>query len=137
MPEWITVRTPEEGGQIATSRAPFDPPTTQALVKAARSVQPEPPATPPKSLFWVYVALLRYANGEHGLYVGLTGLTPDRRYLNHKAGHKASKSVLRHGIGLLPALYKHLGPLGRSAAESTEVELAEALRATGTEVRQG
>jgi hypothetical protein len=64
-------------------------------------------------------------------------LTPDRRYLNHKAGRRASKSVLKHGVGLLPALYKHLGPLGRNAAGDTEVELAEALRVTEIKVRQG
>lgn len=137
MPEWITVRTPQEGGRVATSRAPFDPVTTEALVRAARAVQPVPPATPPKSLFWIYVALLKFAAGEHGLYVGLTGLNPDARYLNHKAGQKASKSVFKYGIGLLPALYNHLNPLGRSAAEGAEVELAEALRATGIKVRQG
>jgi hypothetical protein len=136
MPKWITVRTPQEGGQIVTSRAPFNPAMTDALVKAARAVQPEPAATPPKSLFWVYVALLKYENGEHRLYVGLTGLTPDRRYLNHKAGRRASKSVLKHGVGLLPALYKHLGPLGRNAAGDTEVDLAEALRVTEIKVRQ-
>jgi hypothetical protein len=35
MPEWIVVRTPEDG-HVATSRAPFDPVTTDALVRAAR-----------------------------------------------------------------------------------------------------
>lgn len=35
MPEWITLRTPQEGRRVATSRAPFDPVTTDALVREA------------------------------------------------------------------------------------------------------
>jgi hypothetical protein len=85
----------------------------------------------------VYVVLLEYPAAEYGLYVGSTGLTPEERYANHKAGHRASRWVRRFGIGLLPALYHHLNPLDDDSAELAEVELAEALRRTGWRVHQG
>lgn len=132
MPDWITVRTPGDG-RIAASRAPFDPVTTDALVRAARGVRREGSADARSS---IYVVLLEFAADDYGLYVGLTGLKPDERYLNHKAGHKASKWVRRYGIGLLPALYRHLNPLSYEHAAMAEVALAEALRATGIRVQQ-
>lgn len=132
MPDWITVRTPADG-RIATSGAPFDPVTTDALVRAARRVRREASADP---RFSIYVVLLEFAAVDYGLYVGLTGLTPDERFVNHKAGHKASKWVRRYGIGLLPALYRHLNPLSYERAAVAEVVLAEALRGTGIRVQQ-
>lgn len=132
MPEWITVRTPGDRG-VATSRAPFDPVTTEALVRAARRVRREPSADPH---FSIYVVLLEFAADDYGLYVGRTGLTPEERFRNHKAGYKASKSVRKYGVGLLPALYKHLNPLAYEPATRAEVALAEALRGTGIRVKQ-
>lgn len=87
--------------------------------------------------FSVYVVLLELDGREHSLYVGLTGLSPDERYLNHKAGYKASRRVRRFGAGLLPALYRHLNPLDWEPATNAEVALAEALRRTGIRVEQG
>jgi hypothetical protein len=132
MPDWITVRTPGDG-RLTTFRAPFDPVTTDALVRAARGVRREASADPHSS---VYVALLEFAADHYGLYVGMTGLTPDERYLNHKAGHKASRWVRSYGVGLLPALYRHLNPLSHEHAAIAEVALAKALRGTGTRVHQ-
>lgn len=134
MPEWIAVRTPQ-GTRVATSRAPFDTATTEALVRAARSVRP--PQASARSRFSVYVVLLEFVHGEYGLYVGLTGLTPDQRYLNHKSGYKASRWARRYGVGLLPALYRHLDPLDWESAVGAEVALAEALARTGIRVEQG
>lgn len=133
MPEWISVRTPH-GSSVVTSRAPFDASTTEALVRAARSVRA--PGTDPNARFSLYVVLLTFAPGDHGLYVGMTGLEPDQRYRNHKAGHKASRWVKRYGVGLLPALYSHVGPLTYETALELEVALAEALRRTGVRVEQ-
>ena len=133
MPEWIAVRTPQ-GTRVATSRAPFDTATTEALVRAGRSVRAPQAST--KSRFSVYVVLLEFAPSEYGLYVGLTGLTPDQRYLNHKSGYKASRWPKRYGIGLLPALYRHLNPLDWESAVHAEVALAEALAQTGVRVEQ-
>jgi hypothetical protein len=85
----------------------------------------------------VYVVLLEFGAGDYGLYVGMTGLTPDQRFMNHKAGYKASKWVRKYGIGLLPALYRHLNPLESSEAATAEVALAESLARTGIRVKQG
>lgn len=136
MPEWIALRSPADG-HVATRRAPFDPPTTNALVRSARAVRPEPPQRSIEPRSSVYVVLLELTAGEYALYVGMTGLTPDARYINHKAGHKASRWVRRYGIGLLPALYRHLNPLQWEQATKAEVALAEALRRTGIRVEQG
>lgn len=39
------------------------------------------------------------------VYVGMTGLSPDERFQNHKQGIKAARVVQRHGRRLLPELY--------------------------------
>ena len=136
MPDWITLRTPHDE-HIATSRAPLDPEITDALVRAARRVRPGPPRPQVEPHFSVYVVLLELGAVDYALYVGLTGLSPEERYLNHKAGHKASKWVRRYGIGLLPALYRHLNPLDWDPATKAEVDLAASLRHTGIRVEQG
>src|SRR6185295_17806951 len=135
MPEWIAVRTPNEDGHVATSRAPFDPATTDVLVRAARRVR-RPPQRSVRSHHSIYVVLLEFDIEDYGLYVGSTGLSPDERFLKHKADHKASRWVRRYGIGLLPALYRHLNPLDWEPAIKAEVDLAEALARTGIRVKQ-
>jgi len=65
------------------------------------------------------------------VYVGMTGLTPEERFANHKRGHKASRVVRRHGVRLLPALYEHLNPMSYDEALRAETELAEELRRRG------
>jgi hypothetical protein len=137
MPEWIAVRTPEENGHIATSRAPFDAPTTDALVRAARRISSDPPRLLVEPSRSVYVVLLKFGPADHGLYVGMTGRSPEERYLQHKAGYKASRWPKRYGLGLLPALYRHLNPLDWGPAIKAEVDLADALRRTGIRVEQG
>ena len=42
----------------------------------------------------------------------------------------------KFGVGLLPALYKHLNPLAYEPATRAEVALAEALRGAGIRVKQ-
>jgi hypothetical protein len=135
MTDWIGLRIPHEGG-ARTGRAPLDPVATNALVRAARSVSAERSRPLIEPRFSVYVVLLDYGESEHALYVGMTGLTPEERYLNHKAGIKASRSVRRYGIGLLPALYRHLNPLDWDPARNAEKALADALRRTGVRVTQ-
>jgi hypothetical protein len=66
MPEWITLRTPQDG-HIATSRAPFDPETTDALVRAARLVRPGPPRPLVEPRFSVYVVLLELGADDYEL----------------------------------------------------------------------
>ena len=130
------MRIPGEGG-FRSLRAPLDAPTTRVLVSAARSVRPLPARPFIEPRFSVYVVLLAVADGDQRLYVGMTGLSPEERFLNHKAGNKASKDVRRFGVGLLPALYRHLNPLDWEPALAAEIELAEALRRSGIPVVQG
>ncbi len=75
--------------------------------------------------------------GKPCVYVGMTGLTPEERFANHKAGIKASWVVKRHGIGLLPEMYVHLNPMPFEAAVQMEMDLAEDLRRAGYTVAGG
>jgi predicted GIY-YIG superfamily endonuclease len=81
----------------------------------------------------VYVVFLKNPNGDGkaGYYVGMTGLTPERRFENHKAGIKAAGVVKNYGVRLVPKLYDHLNPMTYGAAKVMEVELAEELRKRG------
>ena len=71
------------------------------------------------------------------VYVGMSGLTPEERFANHKSGDKASSVVKRYGIRLLPELYAHLNPMPFDAAAEMEQDLAEDLRAAGFTVAGG
>jgi hypothetical protein len=71
------------------------------------------------------------------VYVGMTGLTPEQRFANHKSGIKAAAVVRRHGIRLLPELYSHLNPMPYEAAVQMERDLAEDLRRSGYTVTGG
>lgn len=73
-------------------------------------------------------------SGDHAkpcVYVGMTGLTPEERFANHKAGIKASGFVERYGVRLLPELYEHLNPMPYDAAAQMEQDLTDDLRAEG------
>ena len=100
----------------------------------------------------VYVVLLRPAvrrlrqvqkeNPLHDaekpcVYVGMTGLTPEERFVNHKRGIKAAGVVKRYGVKLLPELYAHLNPMPFDAAVQMEQDLAEDLRRQGYVVTGG
>jgi len=71
------------------------------------------------------------------IYVGMTGLTPEERFQNHKNGIKASWAVQKFGIRLLPELYEFLNPMPFEAAAEMERELAEELRSAGYTVSGG
>jgi hypothetical protein len=71
------------------------------------------------------------------VYVGMSGLTPEQRFANHKAGDKAAAVVKRYGIRLLPELYEHLNPMPFQAAAQMEMDLAEDLRRAGYTVTGG
>jgi hypothetical protein len=77
-----------------------------------------------------------YEQGKDCLYVGMTGLTPEERFANHRKGHKASRIVRDFGQKLRPELYSKYNPLSRKEAEKLEVELAEELREEGHAVWQ-
>jgi hypothetical protein len=71
------------------------------------------------------------------VYVGMTGLDPQERFANHKAGIKAASVVKRYGLCLLPELYTHLNPMPFGAAVQMEKDLAEDLRRAGYLVTGG
>jgi hypothetical protein len=71
------------------------------------------------------------------LYVCMTGLRPEERFANHKAGTKAAWVVKRQGLRLLPELYEHLNPMPYEAAAQMEMDLAEDLRRAGYAVAGG
>ena len=81
----------------------------------------------------VYVVYLRNpkGDGKAGYYVGMTGLTPELRFQNHKAGIKSASVVRRFGERLVPKLYAHLNPMPYEKAQRMEVALAESLRKRG------
>jgi hypothetical protein len=71
------------------------------------------------------------------VYVGMTGLLPEERFANHKAGTKAAWVVKRYGLRLLPEFYAHLNPMPFEAAARMEMDLAEDLRRAGYTVTGG
>ncbi len=71
------------------------------------------------------------------VYVGMTGLTPEERFANHRAGIKDASLVKRYGLRLLPELYEHLNPMPFNAAAQMEMDLAEDLRRAGYTVTGG
>ena len=87
----------------------------------------------------VYVVYLKNpkGDGKAGYYVGMTGLTPEQRLANHKAGIKSAGVVRRHGVRLVPTLYEHLNPLLFEDALRLEAELANSLRKRGFQVFGG
>ena len=110
------------------------------------------PKSQPKQHHNVYVVLLDPAVGKIRktraakpksdaekpcVYVGMTGLTPEARFENHKAGIKDARVVKRYGIRLLPELYAHLNPMPFEAAVQMEMDLAEDLRRAGYTVMGG
>ena len=75
--------------------------------------------------------------GKPCVYVGMTGLSPDERFANHKNGVKAASVVKRHGLRLLPELYEIFNPMPFDVAVTMEQELAEDLRKQGFTVAGG
>jgi len=87
----------------------------------------------------VYVVFLRdpKGDGKAGYYVGMTGLTPEQRFQNHKQGKKAARIVTRCGERLVPRLYAHLNPMPYRKALEMEAILADSLRKRGYAVYGG
>lgn len=70
------------------------------------------------------------------LYVGRTGLTPRRRFANHKRGHRANRFVRKYGRWLRPDLYRQYNPMSWDESDRRERQLARDLRADGYAVWQ-
>jgi hypothetical protein len=87
----------------------------------------------------VYVVYLRNprGDGKAAYYVGMTGLTPEQRFQNHKQGIKSAGVVRRFGERLVPRLYSHLNPMPYAKAQKMEAMLADSLRKRGFRVYGG
>lgn len=87
----------------------------------------------------VYVVYLKNPKGDGraAYYVGMTGLMPEERFLNHKSGVKAARVVKKFGVRLVPKLYAHLNPMPYQKAVTMEAALADGLRKRGYMVYGG
>jgi hypothetical protein len=88
----------------------------------------------------IYLVLLDYPDRlrcSYGVYVGMSKYTPAERFDQHKAGIRASGSVLKRGLEVLTGPTLHLQRIKRADAERIEGELAEALRSAGLVVKGG
>jgi hypothetical protein len=87
----------------------------------------------------VYVVYLKNpkGDGKAAYYVGMTGLSPEQRFLNHKLGNKAARVVRKFGERLVPKLYAHLNPMSYAKAKAMEPILADSLRKRGYVVYGG
>lgn len=92
-----------------------------------------PPRAGPVHHHNVYVVYLRNpkGDGKAAYYVGMTGLSPEQRFENHKNGIKAARVVRKYGERLVPRLYAHLNPMPYGKAKEMEVLLADSLRKRG------
>src|SRR6185436_3604137 len=101
---------------------------------------------PPRHRHSVYVielspevlneARFRRANPDYDatkpcVYVGMTGLSPERRFENHRKGIKSNRFAQQYGMRLLPTLYAYCNPMPYRAAQDMEIELAIGLREEG------
>jgi hypothetical protein len=71
------------------------------------------------------------------VYVGMTGLSVEQRFENHKNGQKSAWVVQKYGLRLMPELYAFLNPMPFEAAAQMERDLAEDLRVDGYTVTGG
>ena len=87
----------------------------------------------------MYVVYLRNPrrDGKAAYYVGMTGLTSEQRFQNHKQGIRAARVVRRFGERLVPRLYAHLNPMPYARAQQIEAMLADSLRKRGFVVYGG
>ena len=84
-----------------------------------------------KKRFFVYKLRLRRAN--NAVYVGMTGLHPYARYLNHVRGYQASRHTKKNAT----ALISFEGPMSYENAKKREPELKNELISEGFDVRGG
>lgn len=88
----------------------------------------------------VYLVLLDYSDRRgdpYGVYVGMSRYSPNQRFDQHKAGIRASGSVLKRGIEVLAGPTMHLQFIARAEAARIEAALAGALADAGIVVQGG
>jgi hypothetical protein len=88
----------------------------------------------------IYLVLLDYSDSRpqpHGVYVGMSHYSPADRFDQHKAGIRASGSVLKRGLEVLTGPTLHLQYIARGEAARIEAQLAQALSEAGLFVQGG
>jgi hypothetical protein len=88
----------------------------------------------------IYLVLLDYSDSRpdpHGVYVGMSHYSPADRFDQHKAGIRASGSVLKRGLEVLTGPTLHLQYIARGEAARIEAQLAAALSSAGLFVQGG
>jgi hypothetical protein len=88
----------------------------------------------------IYLVLLDYRDrrgGPYGVYVGMSDYPPAQRFDQHKAGIRASGSVLKRGLEVLTGPALHLQGIARPEAARIEADLAVALGDAGLLVQGG
>ncbi|MBK9704718.1 MAG: hypothetical protein IPO75_15445 [Betaproteobacteria bacterium] len=88
----------------------------------------------------IYLVRLDYGDREpglQGLYVGMTAYPPAQRFDQHRAGIRASGSVLKRGQELLLGPVLHLQHIAQADAVRIERDLALALADAGLRVEGG
>ena len=88
----------------------------------------------------VYLVLLDYRDrrgSPFGIYVGMSDYAPAARFDQHKAGIRASGSVLKRGLEVLTGPTLHLQRIARAEAARIEAQLATALADAGLLVQGG
>jgi hypothetical protein len=88
----------------------------------------------------VYLVLLDFSDRRgdpHGIYVGQSAWPAARRFDQHKAGIRASGSVLKRGLEVLTGPVLHLTRVSRGDARRVEAALALALADAGLKVEGG
>jgi predicted GIY-YIG superfamily endonuclease len=78
-----------------------------------------------------------YVDGMPCVYVGMTGLSVEERFANHRAGYKSNRYAHHYGLRLLPDLYECFNPMPFEAARQMEKDLADELQENGYAVWQG
>ena len=103
------------------------------VAHARRRVRRRAAAAPPREHHRVYVVLLKNPSGDgrDGYYVGMTGLTPEERFVNHKRGHKSASVVTRCGVALAYEWFENIPAMPYHEAAQTEPALADELRDRG------
>ncbi len=74
--------------------------------------------------------------GQPCYYVGMTGLSPEQRFSNHKAGNKDCTLVRYYGLHLARKKFESIPLLSLSDAKAMEGEYADYLRSRGYAVWQ-
>lgn len=121
-------------------------------VKKAKAKTARPKKKPRALHHSVYVVLLDDAVARHKfvvklnprrdpykpcVYVGMTGLSVEKRFENHRKGYKSAWVVRKYGVKLMPELFAYLNPMPFDAAAQMEKDLTDDLRAQGYTVTGG